>query len=71
MKNITVSIYLTSSKILAFTVLIIGAVYSFIFVDAGVLIATFSASSAIIALKTYTSSSERKKKMETGYEPEI
>lgn len=58
------SIDITLSKILAYLVLIIGSVYSFYFNDATILIATFSAASAIIAVKTYTSSVERQKQTE-------
>lgn len=65
--RITYSINFTLSKIMAFLVLAIGSVYSFYFKDAGVLIATFSAASAIIALKTYVSSREKVKRYEQNY----
>lgn len=61
---ININIEITLSKILAYVVLIIGTVFAYMFQDTTVLIATFSASSAIIALKTYTSSRERQKRIE-------
>jgi len=70
MENVKVQIILTSSKILAFTVLIIGSVYAFIFHDTTALLSSMAASSSIIALKTFTASTERKKKMETNYNEE-
>jgi len=61
---IKISIEITLSKIMAYLVLIIGTIYAYYFNDTTVLIATFSAASAIIALKTYTSSIERQKKIQ-------
>ena len=43
----------TLSKLLAYLVLLVGSAYAFMYKDSGVLIATFSASSAIIGLKTF------------------
>lgn len=54
----------TVSKLLAYLILLIGTLYSFLFKDPDILIATFSAASAIITLKTYTSSRERIKQNE-------
>jgi len=68
---VKVSIDLTLSKLLAYLVLIIGSIYSFVFNDATVLISTFGAASAIIAVKTYTSSVERQKKIEFPEENDI
>ena len=65
---IKVNINITLSKILAYLVLMIGTIYSYMFNDTTVLIATFSAASAIIALKTYTESRERQKQIE--FDPE-
>lgn len=56
---IKVSVLLTSSKIAAYLILIIGTIYSFINKDSNVLIATFSAVSAILMLKTFTTSKNR------------
>jgi len=66
-----VNIEITLSKILSYIVLVVGSVYSYIFQDASVLIATFSAASAIISIKTYMSSKERQKKIEYNEEIEI
>jgi len=68
---VRINVDITLSKLLAYIVLIIGSVYSFIFQDATVLISTFGAASAIITLKTYTSSQERKKRMEFPEEETI
>jgi len=65
---IEVDIKITLSKILAFLVLIIGSVYSFIFNDPAVMMSSFAASSSIIAVKTYTASRTKQKKIE---HPEI
>ena len=59
--GVRINIEWTLSKIMAFIVLIIGSIYAFYYQDSGVLIATFSACSAIIAVKTYTSSKEKQK----------
>jgi len=59
-----VNIEITLSKILAYLILIIGSIYSFVFQDATVLMSTFAAASTVIAVKTYTSSQERKKRIE-------
>ena len=61
---IRINIEITLSKILAYVVFIIGSVYSFYFQDSAVFIASMSAASAIIAVKTYTASQERKKLIE-------
>lgn len=55
MKNVkfNLNINLTTSKLAAYIILIIGATFSFIYVDGSVLLATFSATSAILMLKTY------------------
>jgi len=50
-----INIIITLSKIMAYIILIIGSTYAFIYKDATVLIATFSAAATIIAIKTYTS----------------
>lgn len=49
----------TTSKFLAYLILLIGSAYAFVYKEPSVLIATFSAASAVIALKTYTTSRER------------
>lgn len=51
--NFTVTVNLTTSKIAAFIILILGSVYSYIHSDATTLLATFSATSAILIMKTY------------------
>jgi len=61
---------ITMSKILAYLVLIIGSIYSFIFKDPTVLISTFGAASAIIAVKTFTASKERQKELEYNEGPD-
>lgn len=52
----SVNLYFTTSKFLAYLVLLIGTTYAFIFHDSNVLIATFAAASSVIAVKTYTQS---------------
>lgn len=66
---IKINMYMTTSKVLAFLILVIGSVYGFYFHDSSVLIATFAASSGVQALKTYTTSKtdqETIKKENTG-----
>lgn len=59
-KMVKVDIRITLSKILAYVILIIGCTYSFIYKDSNILIATFSASSAVMAVKTFTERGRRK-----------
>lgn len=46
----------TTSKFMAYIILLVGSVFSFWFKDAATLLATFSSVSAILMLKTYTTS---------------
>lgn len=46
----------TTSKVAAYIILMIGTTYSFMFKDGSILLATFSAVSAILMMKTYTNS---------------
>jgi len=55
----SLNLYFTTSKVAAYIILAIGSVYSFLNHDGGVLLATFSAVSAILMLKTYTVGKER------------
>jgi len=64
------NIEITLSKIMAYVVIIIGSTYSFYYEDPNVLMSTFAAASAIIALKTWSSSKERIAKTENN-EPEL
>ncbi len=66
--KIEININITLSKILAFLVLIIGSVYSYMYQDASALIATFSAATTIIGLKTYMESKEKQKIIENNGE---
>lgn len=50
---------ITTSKFLAYLIFIVGSIYGFYFNDSNVLIATFAASSAVTAVKSYTASRER------------
>lgn len=63
------NINFTTSKLLAYIILVIGSVYAFINKDSNVLIATFSAASAVIALKTWTASKERIKNYPNDEKP--
>lgn len=51
--SFSVTVNLTTSKIAAFLILILGSIYSFQNNDAATLLATFSATSAILIMKTY------------------
>ena len=65
MKAVKIALYFTTSKFAAYLILIIGTTYSFVFKDSNVLIATFAASSAVLAVKTYTTSkTEQNKEIE-------
>ncbi len=64
MSSFTFIMDFTPSKLLAYIIVVIGSVYSFIFKDSSVLISTFAASSAVIAMKTYTESRSRDKELE-------
>ena len=66
-----VSLYFTTSKLLAYLVLLIGTIYAFVFHDSNVIIGTFAAASAVIATKTYTQSRTDQKQMETKKQEEI
>jgi hypothetical protein len=61
---------ITTSKLLAYAIFVVGSTYSFIFKDSNVLIATFAASSAVMAAKSYTASRERMRGMDSGYNPD-
>ncbi len=54
--SLNISINLTTSKFASYLILIIGSIFSFVFQDSGTLLATFSAVSAILMMKTYTTS---------------
>lgn len=53
---IKIALYFTTSKFAAYLILIIGSVYSFVFKDSSALIATFTAVSGLLIVKTYTTS---------------
>lgn len=66
-----IQVFLTTSKLCAYIILIIGSVFAFVYQDGGVLLATFSAVSAILLMKTYTTSRTEQKKLEyTQTKPE-
>lgn len=62
--KVNVILNFTTSKLLAYLVLIIGSVFAFVFQDGNVLLGSFAAASAVIATKTYTSSRTLQKEME-------
>lgn len=62
--KININLYLTTSKLAAYIILIIGSVFAFMFKDGATLLATFSAVSAILMLKTYTQSRTTQKQIE-------
>ena len=64
MSKVSFILTFTTSKLLVYIVLAIGSTYSFMYKDAGVLMSTFAAASAIVALKTYTDSRTEQKKLE-------
>jgi hypothetical protein len=64
MNKFGIQIYMTTSKLAAYIILVIGSVFAFWFHDGGVLLATFSAVSAILMLKTYTTSKTDQKQMD-------
>lgn len=73
-KSFNFYVNITTSKLLAYAIFIVGSAYSFIFKDSNVLIATFAAASAVMAAKSYTASRERIREMDSGgygYEEEI
>lgn len=49
-----IRLYFTTSKFAAYLILFIGSVFAFVFSDPTVLLGTFSATSAILVMKTYT-----------------
>jgi purine-cytosine permease-like protein len=51
--SFSITVNLTTSKIAAFIILFLGSIYSFQNNDATTLLATFSATSAILIMKTY------------------
>ena len=51
---VKVDVLLTASKILAYIILTIGTIYSFIFHDASILITAFSCSAGLMGVKTFT-----------------
>jgi len=53
------NIYLTTSKTAAYIILLVGSFYSYLFKDSSTLIATFSAVSAILMMKTYSTSKNK------------
>lgn len=61
---VTTEIHITSSKILAYLIMILGTIYAFVFKDSNVIIASFSAASAVIIGKTYTASKIKQKQIE-------
>ena len=63
---VKINLYLTTSKFFAYLILVIGSVFSFVFKDGSVLISTFAAASAVIAVKTYTTSQIKKSEIEAG-----
>jgi hypothetical protein len=56
MNAVKIALYFTTSKFAAYLILIIGSVYSFVFKDSSALIATFTAVSGLLIVKTYTTS---------------
>lgn len=62
--KVDLNMHLTTSKVVAFLILIIGSVFSYMYQDGGTLIATFSAVSAVLMLKTYTQSRTYQKQIE-------
>lgn len=53
---IKIQLFFTTSKTAAYIILLIGTIFSFIFKDSNTLIATFSAVSAILMMKTFQQS---------------
>jgi hypothetical protein len=62
--KVKIYLNLTTSKFLAYLIFIAGTIYGFAFKDSNVLIASWAASSAVIAAKSYTASRERQKQIE-------
>ena len=56
MKAVKIALYFTTSKFAAYLILVIGSTYSFVFKDSSALIATFTAVSGLLIVKTYTTS---------------
>jgi hypothetical protein len=67
--KVKVVLYFTTSKFAAYLILAIGTTYSFMFQDAATLLATFSAVSAILMLKTWTQSRTDQKNIENSNTP--
>lgn len=51
--SFSLNVYLTTSKLAAYVILVIGTIFAFLYQDAGTLLATFSAVSAILMMKTF------------------
>ena len=56
MNAIKIALYFTTSKFAAYLILVIGSTYSFVFKDSSALLATFTAVSGLLIVKTYTTS---------------
>jgi len=69
MKNVKFKLYVnfTTSKLAAYIILAIGTIFAFIYQDSGTLLATFSAVSAILMLKTYTVSRDSRRHRDNDY----
>ncbi len=61
---VKINLFFTTSKFAAYLILGIGTVFAFVFHDSGTLLATFSATSAILMLKTFTNSKIEGKKID-------
>ena len=64
MNEIKIALYFTTSKFAAYLILVIGSTYSFVFKDSSALLATFTAVSGLLIVKTYTTSKTDQKQID-------
>ena len=67
----SMDIYLTTSKLAAYLILIIGSIFSFVNSDASTLLGTFGATSAVLIMKSYNTSRVRIAEEQNYYEEYI
>lgn len=66
--KVKIALYLTTSKFAAYLILIIGSTYGFVYKDSNVLLATFSAVSAILIMKTYVTGKTEQHRQRNDYQ---
>lgn len=68
--KVKIDLYFTTSKLAAYLILAIGTIFSFINKDSSTLLATFSAVSAILMMKTYVTGRTEQHRINNYQKPE-